>query len=170
MRWWLRFSKKKRVSRSLSGSALAALVFACGLLFPQLSFCDQLQVKAALDRPEVALGEPFNFQVVISGVLKESPQVDVSSLQGFGVLATRQSRQIRVQGGQTVQSVALIYTLVGEKTGTYALGPVKVTHEGKTYETEPVKVKVVRGRAGEKLRKKEPEPSERPRLQGGVIL
>ncbi len=124
---------------------------------------------AKADKGQVVQGEPLNFEVAIVGVLRESPKVELGPFEGFAVAGTRQSQQISVQKGKTVQALSLLYVLVGQKEGTHTLGPVKVKYQGQVYESKPVTVKVLRG-SPEKEQQEGFPPAGRPRLQGGVIL
>ena len=143
----------------------AVLVFFCsaGALF-----AGELSVAAQVDKTEVALTEPLTFAVTIAGVLKETPKVELTSFDGFQVLATGQSNQIQLQQGGSRMTLTLTYTLAPTQPGVHTLGPVKVEYEGQVYETQPVEVRVLPGPAKPREPKKPTRPL--PRLQGGTIL
>ncbi len=174
MKWSLKLWSRKRSPRSNVGRLFPALaravILSTAIFLSQSAFGAELEVQAEADKAQVAQGEPLNFRVTLIGALKEQPEVEVSPFDGFAVAGTRQLQQISVQKGKTVQTLSLFYVLVGQKTGTYTLGPVKVRYQGQVYESKPVTVKVVPGSPGKKQQQEGPPPVGRPRLEGGVIL
>ena len=144
----------------------------CAIHGPRaLVFAEDLNVGAQVDKTEVATGQALTFSIMISGPIKETPKVQLTSFQGFQVVSTGQSQQIQIQGGQTRQALTLTYTLAPTEPGTHLLGPVKVEYRGQTYETQPIEVKVVQGPARNKTpQPSEPETPKEPRLEGGVVL
>ena len=138
------------------------------------AFADDLGVEAKVDRTEVAAGEILTFAVTIEGAIQEPPKVQLASFEGFDVVATGQSQQIRIEAGQPQQALVLTYSLAPTTVGTHTLGPVKVEYKGRVYETQPIEVKVVRGSPNPKrrpaLRSQPPRAPKAPKLEGGVIL
>lgn len=125
---------------------------------------EELQVSARVDKSELRQGEILVFEVEISGPLRETPKVHLGGLEGFMLVSSGQSQQIRMNGGEVSQTLVLSYTLSALDPGTRTLGPVKVQYGGKSYETAPVEVKVLSGSPPEK------RPPHAPELQGEVIL
>ena len=124
------------------------------------AFADQLSVQAQVDRSELKVGETLTFAVTIGGPIREPPKLELTSLEGFQVVSTGQSQQIQMHGNEINQALPLTYVLAPTGAGTYTLGPVKVEYQGRTYETQPIQIKVVGG----------PPPRRLPKLEGGVIL
>ncbi len=136
--------------------------FFCGLAFAEAD----LSVSAQVDKSEVKQGEPLVFQINISGPIRQAPKVQMSSLEGFAVVSSGQSQQIQMRGGEVQQTLVFVYTLVPTEAGDRTLGPVKVEVQGKSYETQPIQVKVLPGPAP-KSNRPAPRP---PKLEGEVIL
>ena len=146
----------------LATAALSGLVLSVsGAAEPDLN------VGAHVDKSEVATGQVLTFAITISGPIRHTPKVQLTSFQGFKVISTGQSQQIQIRQGRAQQSLTLSYALAPMAPGSYTLGPVKIEYEGKTYETQPIEVKVV---AGSPIPEEKKEPSESTQLEGGVIL
>ena len=128
-----------------------------------------LVVGAHVDKTEVATGETLTFRITVMGPIQVSPKVQLTSFEGFEVISTGQSQQIQIRRGQTETTLILSYLLAPVTPGTHTLGPVKVEFQGKVYETKPIEIKVIAGKKGEEP-KVESKPSEKPLLEGGVIL
>ena len=129
----------------------------------------ELSVSAQVDKSQVKQGEPLVFQIHIAGPIRQAPKVQIDSIEGFAVVSTGQSQQIQMRGGEIQQTLAFVYTLVPTQAGDRTLGPVKVEVQGKSYETQPIQVKVLPGpaRPAPKSEKSAPRP---PKLEGEVIL
>ena len=139
------------------------------LLVPALSSAaeEEVSVSARVDKLEIPVGEKLLFEIVISGPIRGTPQVEIGKLEGFKVVSTGQSQQVRVQSGKVSQTLSLHYTLSAVEAGTRTLGPVKVEIQGKQFETRPVEVKVVPGPVEPPEEKASPQPE---RAEGEVIL
>jgi hypothetical protein len=122
---------------------------------------EELRVGAQVDRTEVTTGQVLTYSITIAGPLKETPKVELNRFEGFQVVSTGQSQQIRVNQSQIEQALTLTYSLAPTEPGTHTLGPVKVEYQGKVYETQPIEVKVVEG---------SPKQKKVPQLEGGVVL
>lgn len=137
---------------------------------------NELSVAAQVDKSEVATGQPLLFSVTIAGQLQETPKVDLTSFEGFQIVATAQSQQIQIESGRIRQALTLTYTLAPTTPGSHTLGPVKVEYQGQVYETQPIEVKVVEGplrkerRQPVKPSRQERKPATAPKLEGGMIL
>ena len=156
----------------LATAALSGLVLSVsGAAEPDLN------VGAHVDKTEVGTGDVLSFAVTISGPLRESPRIELSTFEGFQVVSTGQSQQLQVRAGQMRQTLTLTYTLAPTIPGTHTLGPVKVEYKGRVYETQPIEVKVVEGKPKEEMPPEQEQQEEQqeeqpkmPRLEGGVIL
>ena len=155
----------------MMGSLAMTVLFSSSFFL--LADGNELSVAAQVDKTEVATGQPLLFSITIAGQLQETPKVDLTSFEGFQIVATAQSQQIQIERGQMRQALTLTYTLAPTTPGTHTLGPVKVEYQGEVYETKPIEVKVVEGRPRQKespRRRAIPKRREGPELKGGVIL
>ncbi len=137
------------------------------LLASPVVAAEELSVKAQVDRSELRQGEALNFSVTLTGPFRGTPRVDLGSLEGFRVLSTGQSQEVRMRGRRMMQMLTLTYVLTPVRAGTLTLGPIKVEAQGSVYETQSFEVKVLPGEAA-------PEPGEgrppKPELRGGITL
>ena len=146
-------------------AAAGILVFS--LASPVFS-AEELHVSAQVDRTELRQGETLVFEIEISGPLRETPKIHLGKLEGFMLVSSGQSQQIRMGGAQMSQTLVLVYTLSALEAGTWTLGPVQVEYRGKNFETAPIEVKVLPGPPRTPPAK---EPEHRaPQLEGEVIL
>ena len=155
--------------RAVSKSLVFIFLAAEFLLFapPVIAAEEEVSVSARVDRSEVPVGEKLLFEIVISGPIRETPKVQIEKLEGFKVVSTGQSQQVRVQSGKVSQTLLLSYTLLAAEAGTRMLGPVKVEVQGRKFETRPVEVKVTPGPAEPPDQKASPPPEQ---MKGEVIL
>ena len=126
----------------------------------------EIQVGAAVERQEVYEGEAFTFQVIINGS-RQVTQPDVSAITDFvvkgGTPSDHSQVSVNIVNGQMtrteVQKVAFNYQLTAKRTGDLVIPPVVVKVEGKTYQTQSIRMNVQKaGETGEfKLRLKLPK-------------
>jgi hypothetical protein len=104
--------------------------------------------------PQIGQGEQFRvtFTANANGSDFRGP-----GFKGFSVLSgPNQSSSSSVQfiNGAMTQSVSFTYTYIlqADKEGEYEVSPATITIQGKTYKTQPTKIKVVKGSAGQQAR------------------
>ena len=136
------------------------LLAACFLL--TAASVEQILVSAQVDKAELRMDEKLVYSITISGSIRETPRIQLSAIQGFRILSSGQSQEVRIQGSQATRALVLTYALAPTAAGSYRLGPVKVEIGGKNYETQPIEVKV--------LEEDEEDLPEIPKTEGGVIL
>jgi hypothetical protein len=108
----------------------------------------QVQVSAQVDSGrDIYVGEGFNFYIVIQGS-ENAGQVDLQPLQEYNPQSTgnRKQSSINIINNKTTQSVTTImtYTLTATKAGRLQLPSLTVEVDGKTYQTNPVAVNVIK--------------------------
>ncbi len=118
---------------------LVTLLWVC--LFPSFLLAN-VTVTAQVDRNVVGVGQTFVYEITVSGSADVGNPA-VSPPEGFQVVSQGFSQQISMgSGGTTVSKTYRLTVQVGAE-GTYSWPPVKVTHQGQTYESQPVEIKVV---------------------------
>jgi len=108
----------------------------------------QVQVSAQVDSGrDIYVGEGFNFYIVIQGSDKAG-KVDLEQLQQYNPQSagSRKQSSINIINGRTTQSVTTImtYVLTASQAGQIRLPPLTVEVEGKTYQTNPVAVNIIK--------------------------
>ena len=150
------------MTRAVRMVSLAAL-----LLVPVLLGATGLDLSAEVDRSTVAMGERLLLTVTATGPnVSGLPQPVLPRLADFTNHGSMWGRFTSDSGGGDTtrqRTVGFVYTLEPKRTGTLTIGPVSLTHQGKTYQTQPIAVRVVA--AGESV-----PPLERWTDADGIVL
>lgn len=102
-----------------------------------------IKVVASVSSAEVAVGEQFELKFSTDG----SPEsFNPPSFSGFQVVGgPNQSSSFSSINGNTTINMSVGYILVGVREGTYTIGAATMLIGGRTYRSNPVRVKVVKG-------------------------
>lgn len=136
---------------------MAWLLAAAALLGPAAAVAES-EIRADVDKDEVALGDVVTLQVTVSSG-DQSADVRMPETPDFDVLSRSQSEQLSFSfggGGQTRFNKVRVYTLVlsPKRAGTFTIRPGRLIVQGKSYETGAIRVRVVP--AGGPTRQKPP--------------
>jgi hypothetical protein len=124
----------------------AFIWLACVLALVSAPGAEDFRAEASADRKAVGVGEALTLTIAVFGG-DQIREPDLSSIEGFRIVNTSTSRSINIVNMKMTRSLNLQYTLVALKQGEHVLGPFTVVSDKETYETEPVKVTVTKGRA-----------------------
>ncbi|MCX6843771.1 MAG: BatD family protein [candidate division WOR-3 bacterium] len=124
------------------------MVLAAALsLVPVLLGATGLDISAEVDRTTVAMGERLLLTVTATGPnVSGLPQPTLPRLADFTNHGSMWGRFTSDSGGRDESrqlTVGFVYTLEPKRTGTLTIGPVSLTHQGTTYQTQPIAVRVV---------------------------
>ncbi|KAA8481838.1 oxygen tolerance protein BatD [Arcticibacter tournemirensis] len=118
------------------------LLFA--LFFTNWLYAQNTRFSASASKSEVATGEEFEvtFSVNANGDRFSPPEFN-----GFQVLGgpNMSSSMTSINGSMTV-STSYSYYLMAVKEGTFTFGAASISVNGKTYKTNPLRIRVVKGR------------------------
>ncbi len=112
----------------------------------------QVQVFAQVDsQKDIYVGESFTYNVIIDGE-NNMGQVDLTPLARYNPRSAGNrdvsQTSISIINGKTTKNVVkryvMSYSLVSNQTGHIELSPVKVTVAGKSYQTNPVSVNILK--------------------------
>ena len=108
----------------------------------------QVQVSAQVDSgKDIYVGEGFTFYIVIQGS-DNAGQVDLEPLRQYNPqsMGNRKQSSINIINSKRTQSTTTImtYTLTASQDGRIQLPSLTVEHEGKTYQTNPVAVNIIK--------------------------
>ncbi|HCO96471.1 MAG TPA: hypothetical protein DIU00_21445 [Phycisphaerales bacterium] len=108
----------------------------------------QVQVSAQVDSgKDIYVGEGFNFYIVIQGS-ENTGKVDLEPLRQYNPqsMETRRQDSLNIINNKTIRSVMTImtYSLTASRAGRIQLPSLAVEHEGKTYQTNPVVVNIIK--------------------------
>jgi hypothetical protein len=141
----VKMTAMRRPAWITAGVAVAALVvFWLGA--PQAFSADELRADASVDRNVVGVGERLVLTINIYGG-GQLIEPDLGNVEGFTVVNTSRSQTLSIVNFDAVRSLTLQYVLAAVSEGEYVLGPFKVQSGKETYETDPIKVTVVKGQA-----------------------
>lgn len=108
---------------------------------------DDIKVTASVSKGQVGTGEHFEIIFSISGN-GNIESFNPPAFNGFQVLGgPNQSSSFTSINGRTSASMSLSYDLMAIKEGDFTIGAASLVINGKTYKTNAVKIKVVKGSA-----------------------
>ncbi len=117
-------------------------------LFSLLS-SQEISISASVDRTTVGQSEEFSLMVTISG--KEADKIQAPLLPkmefvNLGVSTSSQS-SISIVNGVMNQSVSKTYrySLSPKRVGTFPIPSISIAFKGKTYQSAPIQIQVVKG-------------------------
>lgn len=116
-------------------------LIACFLTLPLLGWA-QARFSASVDKNTVAEGEQIKLTIEANAQWEKLSPPDIG---GFRVLSgPNQSSQTSFINGQMTQSFSYTYLITPAKgQGTFTIGPASAIIQGKTYQSEPITIKVV---------------------------
>lgn len=120
-------------------------------LIPLLLSAGQLNFLASVDNTEVGLDDPLILRVTVEGEnIGKVPSPKLPELPDFdvGVTSSSSSTNIQLINGKMTQqqTISFIYTLYPKQVGEFTIGSCKLEFKGETYETQPIKITVVKGK------------------------
>jgi len=116
------------------------------------SAAGDVRVVAQVDTSkDIYVGESFGYHIIIDGENKAG-QVDLTPLAKYNPQSTGNrdvsQTSISIINGRTTQNITkqyvMSYSLVSNQVGPIYLPPVTVTLDGKNYQTNPVKVNILK--------------------------
>lgn len=119
------------------------------LFITSLAYSQNVEFRASAPSV-VATGEQFRLTYSIN---KEGTNLQVPTLEGFDLLmgpSMSESSSFSMMNGKTTQSVSFTYTYIleGVKEGTYQIAPATIVVDGKQYQSNAIKIEVVKGAGG----------------------
>ena len=120
---------------------IAAAILALGL--PASAAAQDVEIRAYLDRAEVAVDRQFVLNVEVSGGGRAEEDPLLPDLSDFAVylgVGTRTSMQF--VNGRTSTSLTYEYRFRAVAEGTHEVGPVRVRAGGEDHATEPLAIRV----------------------------
>ena len=144
-----------------TGSALLLLLPLAALAAPA-----EVELSATLDTDQVALDGTVNLQVTATYASKGEPgDLQVPALADFDLVGRQQSEQVSfafVNGAPSFhRTIVTSLALTPKRAGDLVVEPVKLAYNGRTYATQPLKVRVLpAGQAprAQQNRRRAPDP------------
>ncbi len=119
-------------------------------LIHAILFAGELNFIATVDRTELGLGETIILTVSVQGEdIGSIPSPQLPDLPDFDIVgrSSSQSTSIQLINGKMSQqqTINFIYTLSPKKIGKSTIESCKLEFKGKTYQTQPITINVVKG-------------------------
>jgi len=121
------------------------LVLACvGLLVAGAAAeSGAFEVRAWVDKTEATLEDHIFLTVSISGQRRLPSDPILPPLPDFSVTKGGSSSQTRIVNGSIHTSVEATYLLAPRRAGSFTIGPVRIEKKGRTYQSQPISVKIL---------------------------
>ncbi len=108
---------------------------------------EPLTVTTSVDKTRLAVGQQILFTVELSGeAAQKVGNPELPSMNGYlNYLGSRgTSQNISFVNGKMSVSKSFNYYYMAAKEGTFTIPPVKVSHKGKTYSSEPIQITIIK--------------------------
>jgi hypothetical protein len=125
-------------------SAIISVIFA-GMLAPNSSAQSMDVVEAFVDRDLIYLNEQLTLTVVVNTDGAKASLPELPPLGAFTIVDSRSGSQISIVNGQMSTQAYYQYTLQARQIGEHVIDPIKVTLDGYTYNSIPIKIQVEAG-------------------------
>jgi len=99
------------------------------------------RLSASVDRTEATLEDQIRLTLTVVDAQGAKPRLP--SLPEFEVQGTGQMNQINMVNGRTTTKSQFNYLLAPKRTGTFTIPPATVEIEGRTFQSEPITVRIV---------------------------
>ncbi len=129
-------------------------------------------VRFVMEGPEVvAMGEQFRLGFTLND---KGTDLQLPDLSNFDVLmgpSTSQSSSFQMINGKTTQSVSFSYMFVlrAKKEGKFTVRPASIKVDGKTYESNPLDIQVVKGQPQQQAGSAQQNDQEKEAAPAGNI-
>ncbi len=102
---------------------------------------DDIRVYASVPQNEISLEDSLPLSVTVEGS-QPSSSPELPPLKDFKIRSRGASSSLQIVNGVKTASTTYNYLLLPKSTGTFTLGAVRVTVNGKIYRTEPIPLTV----------------------------
>ena len=122
------------------GNKKTYLFFIFFLYLSVISYAS-ISINSSLDKNEISINESLEYKITISGA-QSSISIDESFLKDFIVIRRSSSQSYKLVNNEFSASQIKLFILRPQKAGIITIPSAKITVEGKTLKTSPIKVKV----------------------------
>ncbi|MEM7530603.1 MAG: BatD family protein [Chloroflexota bacterium] len=95
-------------------------------------------VQIEVTRRTFALGESLQLSISVSGSGAQEPEL--TSLDGLENRGASTSNEVSIINGAVSSKTTYKYTLVAMREGNLTIGPIRITVDGQTYQSEPITI------------------------------
>ncbi len=119
---------------------LFALIVSMFLLYRTVE-AREITVTAGVDRNRVTTEDMVLLTITVSGSRK-APEPELPDLPDFEITSRGSSSRVQIINGAYSSQVDYNYLLQPKKTGLLTIGPATIRYKGKTYQTDPITLRV----------------------------
>jgi hypothetical protein len=141
--------------------SFTALIIA--LVAVGVATADDLELSLSADRTNVAVGQGFTLTVEVAGKATGTGEPTIEGLENFRVIPTGSSHSFSLSGTRMQTTTTFTYRAVPTETGTFRVGPARLSIGDKTYISQSLDLTVTTAPAA-------PEPRQEPARGGGAIF
>ncbi|MDD2890268.1 MAG: BatD family protein [bacterium] len=113
-------------------------------ILPLTLGAQNIDFTASCDRTQVALGETFTLEVKVNGNVSNPPEPKLPQMSDFDVVSSSRGQSVLINNGKVSSSISFNYTLSPTKVGKFSIGPCTMNYKGKTIQTQPIDIEVVK--------------------------
>jgi hypothetical protein len=119
------------------------VVLVCLLLSALVSsaWAQEISVEASLSRPQVAVGEPVEFTIAVTGA-RSARIPENFALDGLNIVGRTQSTEINVLNFQMTTTVRHTFVIIPQTPGSFNIPSLAIEIGGRTYQTQPLVLEV----------------------------
>ncbi len=122
---------------------LFVLFWTCLFLAGPAKASGGLEIQAWVDKTEATLEDQIFLTVSISGQRRVPSGLELPSLPDFSIAKGGTSSRTEIVNGSIRTSVEVTYLLTPRHVGIFTIPPVRLKHKGRTYQSQPLRVKVL---------------------------
>ena len=103
-----------------------------------------IEISASIDRNPVGLHEVFTYQLEVSGSMSKLPNLRLPNFEHFKRLSgPNESSSFQIINGAVSASKTYSVQLLPKEIGTFDIPAISISYQGKTYQSNTIKVTVV---------------------------
>lgn len=121
---------------------LRRIVWAAAFGIAALAWAQDLSFSAKVDKTTVNIGDPITLTITLSGDVSDVQLPPPEFPPELAIAGRSQSTNFSIRAGAAERSTSLLYVLIPQQAGTFQLGPFKLTHRKKPFQTETIEITV----------------------------
>ncbi len=121
---------------------VALALFSLGQLNAQT-----VSISTSVNKTVTRVNEQIELKVIINtNQMNQRFNPQLPALDGFELLRSRSgsSQNIQIINGKVQAAISYPFYLIPKREGDFVIGPVKIQHQGKVFESKPINIKVLK--------------------------
>jgi len=115
-----------------------ALVFLC-----DEGECEDEKVRAHVDKTEATLEDQILLTISVAGSKRHTGTPQLPPIRDFTITVGGTSSKTEIVNGKVSSSLDFTYLLTPRRVGNFTIGPVRLKHKGRMYESKPIQVRIL---------------------------